>query len=190
MWRTTVDIERNWASVMAIADTQAHLAQFSRPHNWNDPDMLQAGNPGLTAEEEATHFALWCFFAAPLMAGHDPRTMTESVQKLITNEPLLAIDQDVLGQAAVRTQPMPEVDVWSRPLNNGEAWLIVNKTEQALQVIHHNGQRRLNNTALATIPTAARVLPLRGGEKIALAPESTREIPAHGCLPIIHQIQE
>ena len=190
MWRTTVDIERNWASVMAIADAQADITQFSGPHHWNDPDMLQAGNPGLNTAEEETHFALWCFLAAPLMAGHDPRTMTESVRKLLTNEHLLAIDQDALGQAAARTQPMTGVDVWTRPLKNGEAWLVVNKTEEEVQVIHQNGKLRLNNTSIATIGTGAHVLPLRDGKKTPLAHDSTWEIPPHGCLPITSQIQK
>ncbi len=190
MWRTTVDIERNWASVMTIADAQAHITQFSGPHHWNDPDMLQAGNPGLNTAEEETHFALWCFLAAPLMAGHDPRTMTESVQKLLTNEHLLAIDQDALGQAATRTQPITGIDVWTRTLNNGEAWLVVNKTEEAVQVIHQNGELRLNNTSIATIGTGGHVLPLREGKKTPLAHDSTLEIPAHGCLPVTRQIQK
>ena len=188
MWRTTVDIERSWASVMAIADAQADITQYSGPHRWNDPDMLQVGNPGLNSAEEETHFALWCFLAAPLMAGHDPRTMSESVQALLTNEHLLAIDQDVLGQAATRTQPMIGIDVWSRPLNYGEARLVVNKTEEAVQVVYQDGELRLNNTGITTIGAGSRVLPLRDGIDTTLSHNSTWVIPAHGCLPVTRQV--
>lgn len=101
---TTPDIERNWASVLAIADQQARIAAFAGPGVWNDPDMLQVGNPGLSDTESAAHFALWCFFAAPLMAGPDPRTMSAATQRLLTNTALIRINQDALGAGAVRHQ--------------------------------------------------------------------------------------
>lgn len=186
MWRTTVDIERSWESVMAIADAQVPITQFSGPHHWNDPDMLQVGNPGLSMAEEETHFALWCFFAAPLMAGHDPRIMTQSVQELLTNSHLLAIDQDVLGRAATRGQPVPGVDVWARPLSNGEAWLVVNRGEESLWLTYRDGRLLVNAAAIATIPVGAHVLPLRAGEIAELLENTRWEVPAHGCLPINH----
>ena len=187
MWRTTVDIERNWESVMAIADAQAKISQFTGPHRWNDPDMLQAGNPGLNQAEEESHFALWCFLAAPLMAGHDPRTMNDSVRALLTNVHLLGIDQDSLGIAATRRQPNPAVDVWHRPLSNGQAWLVVNRAPEVLRLTYQAGALRLEATSLAAIRTGAHVLPLRTGEPTLLAEGTVWEIPAHGCLPLIHR---
>ncbi len=187
MWRTTVDIERNWASIMSIADSQAQITAFTGPHHWNDPDMLQAGNPGLNEVEEETHFALWCYLAAPLMAGHDPRTMTDGVRELLTNPHLLGIDQDPLGKAATRTQPIQDVDVWARPLSDGEAWLVVNKTEHTIRLTHQDGELRLGQTAISPIAAGAQVLPLRSGSPTPLAEGTLWEIPPHGCLAVSHR---
>ena len=132
MWRTTPDIEKNWASVLSIADNQAAISAFSGPGAWNDPDMLQVGNPGLSARESATHFALWCFFAAPLMAGHDPRAMSTATQRLLTNAALIAINQDALGVGAVRQQHASGLDLWTRPLSAGRGWLLVNRSEDPI----------------------------------------------------------
>ncbi|MFB9165024.1 glycoside hydrolase family 27 protein [Arthrobacter psychrochitiniphilus] len=187
MWRTTVDIERNWASIMSIADTQALITEFAGPHHWNDPDMLQAGNPGLNKVEEETHFALWCYLAAPLMAGHDPRTMSDGVRELLTNPHLLGIDQDPLGKAASRTQPVQDVDVWARPLSDGEAWLVVNKTENTIHLTHQDGELRLGQVTISPIAAGAQVLPLRSGSPAPLTEGTLWEIPPHGCLAVSHR---
>lgn len=184
MWRTTGDIERNWASVMSIAEAQANIAEFTGPNHWNDPDMLQAGNPGLSAAEEETHFALWCFFAAPLMAGHDPRAMTEPVRRLPTNPHLLGIDQDSLGLAATRRTITPGVDLWTRPLSDGNAWLVVNKSGAPVRVHYLGGQLSLNAAGICPVATTATTLPLRGGNPAPLMEGSHWDLPAHSCLPI------
>ena len=30
------------------------------PGGWNDPDMLEVGNGGMTTAEYEAHFSLWC----------------------------------------------------------------------------------------------------------------------------------
>ena len=52
-------------------DDQAGREKYAGPGHWNDPDMLEVGNPGLSLEEARSHFSLWAILAAPLIAGND-----------------------------------------------------------------------------------------------------------------------
>ncbi|MCY0879262.1 MAG: glycoside hydrolase family 27 protein [Firmicutes bacterium] len=114
MWRTTPDIadsfrgenipQGTW-SVLRIFEHNRTLNAYAGPGGWNDPDMLEVGNGGLTPTQARSHFALWCLMAAPLLLGHDLRTMTDDTRNIIANRALIAIDQDPLGvQAAVDVQ--------------------------------------------------------------------------------------
>lgn len=119
LWRTTPDIEPSFRSISWIADNQRGLEQYARPGSWNDPDMLQAGNPGLSITECRAHVGLWALLAAPLMAGNDIRTMTRAVAGLLTNPRVVAINQDPLGRQGRRIQREFRFDVWVRELSGG-----------------------------------------------------------------------
>ncbi|HYO23365.1 MAG TPA: glycoside hydrolase family 27 protein [Lacipirellulaceae bacterium] len=129
LWRTTGDITDCWDckpkadwenNVKSILDRQAGLEKYAGPGHWNDPDMLEAGNPGLTFAESRAHFSLWCILAAPLMAGNDVRIMTPEVKQLLTNAEVIAIDQDPAGKQGRRVIKTPEREVWVKPLAGGE----------------------------------------------------------------------
>ena len=64
------------------------------PGHWNDPDMLEIGNGGMTADEYRTHMSLWSLLAAPLIAGNDLRNMTDETKSILMNTDVIAIDQD------------------------------------------------------------------------------------------------
>jgi alpha-galactosidase len=109
LWRTTDDITTAWDTsgqagfrlgVKNIVDLNTGLAGYAAPGRFNDPDMLEVGNGGLTDTEMRSHFALWAVMAAPLMAGNDPRSATKATTDLLTNRTLLAINQDRLGLQA------------------------------------------------------------------------------------------
>jgi alpha-galactosidase len=85
-------------SVMTIAGLNNAAAAHARPGYWNDPDMLVTGEQGLTADEQQTHFALWCIMSAPLMLGNDPRAMKPAEKQLLLNREAIAINQDPTGQ--------------------------------------------------------------------------------------------
>ena len=70
-FRTTSDISDTWGSIEFNFRENVNLASKSGPGGWNDPDMLEVGNGGLTLEEEKTHFALWAISKAPLIIGCD-----------------------------------------------------------------------------------------------------------------------
>ncbi|RZJ98596.1 MAG: glycoside hydrolase family 27 protein [Brevundimonas sp.] len=139
LWRTTGDIHDAWEGtfdyrigLMNIVDLNADLAPFAGPGHWNDPDMLQIGNGGMTTEEYRTHFSLWAMMAAPLMAGNDLATMTPEIHEILTNREVIAVDQDALGRAGARTWKDGDKEVWSRPLvGGGRAVILLNRGETA-----------------------------------------------------------
>jgi hypothetical protein len=97
-WRTTGDIEDNWNSMINIIDQNDQWYQYAGPGGWNDPDMLEVGNGGMTLTEYKTHFALWAISKAPLLIGCDITTMTEDIKKILTNPEVIVINQDSLGE--------------------------------------------------------------------------------------------
>lgn len=130
MWRTTGDIKENWARIMQIYERNVVLHEYASAGHFNDPDMLEVGNGNLNYHENLSHFALWCFMAAPLVLGNDVRQMDKQVLEIITNTKLIAIDQDELCKQAVRLIK-GKVDVLAKPLiNNQTALLCFNKTKK------------------------------------------------------------
>jgi len=119
LWRTTGDISDNWKSMEAIGFNQGRLAPFAGPGHWNDPDMLEVGNGGMTPTEYRTHFSLWCMLAAPLMAGNDLSTMSADTREILTNREVIAIDQDAFGREATRAYQKGGIDVFTRMLADG-----------------------------------------------------------------------
>ncbi|HWA88262.1 MAG TPA: glycoside hydrolase family 27 protein [Opitutus sp.] len=141
LWRTTGDIyasydgqlgwSHGWKGILDLQESLAAnegpdgLAKHAGPGHWNDPDMLEVGNEGLSNAEARAHFSLWCMLAAPLMAGNDVRTMTPETHDILTNKDVIAIDQDSLGKEGYRilSEPAKQREIWIKPLNNGE-WAV------------------------------------------------------------------
>jgi alpha-galactosidase len=97
-WRTTGDIGDNWNSMVSIIDTNDKSYQYGGPGGWNDPDMLEVGNGGMTLTEYKTHFGLWAISKAPLLIGCDITTMGKDIKDILTNLEIIAINQDSLGE--------------------------------------------------------------------------------------------
>lgn len=119
LWRTTGDIRDAWASMSRIGFSQDSLAPYAKPGHWNDPDMLEIGNGGMTDDEYRTHMSLWSMLAAPLLAGNDLRTMTPAIRDILTNREVIAIDQDPAGRQGRRTSATGETEIWTRVLADG-----------------------------------------------------------------------
>jgi alpha-galactosidase len=137
LWRTTGDIYDQFngtpsngysLSVLEILDRQIGLAPYAGSGHWNDPDMLEVGNGGMTADEYRAHFSLWAILAAPLIAGNDLAHMDETTRAILTNKQVIAVDQDSLGQQGTRVAKDGDGEVWARPLaNGGRAALLLNR---------------------------------------------------------------
>lgn len=136
LWRTTGDISDNWNSMIDIFSRQKDLARYAGPGRWNDPDMLEVGNGGMTAEEYKTHFSLWCMLAAPLMAGNDLEQMTPEIKNILLNKELIALDQDTLGRQATCYRDNGEYQIWVKALSNNEkAICLLNKSDEKKSVL-------------------------------------------------------
>ena len=135
LWRTTGDISDNWKSMIGIVAQQVGLEKHAGPGHWNDPDMLEIGNGGMTADEYRTHMSLWCILAAPLLAGNDLRSASRQTLDILENREVIAVDQDGLGRQGRRVAFTPEYGVWARPLANGaQAVALVNLSDDAATV--------------------------------------------------------
>ena len=97
-WRTTGDISDNWNSMLKIIDYNDQWYKYAGPGGWNDPDMLEVGNGGMTLTEYKTHFGLWAISKAPLLIGCDITKMTDNIKNILTNSEIIAINQDKLGE--------------------------------------------------------------------------------------------
>ncbi|MBD3242778.1 MAG: hypothetical protein GF331_19455 [Chitinivibrionales bacterium] len=128
LWRTTSDIVPIWRSVRTIGFGQHALTSYSGPGGWNDPDMLEVGHVGgwgppphptaLTPDEQLTHVGLWCLLGAPLLLGCDLRQMDDWTLALLSNEEVLAVDQDPLGARCRRVRKDSDTQVWARELHD------------------------------------------------------------------------
>ncbi|QKW10288.1 NPCBM/NEW2 domain-containing protein [Streptomyces sp. NA04227] len=98
LWRTTGDISDNWGSMLSIMKKNLPLDEYAGPGAWNDPDMLEVGNGGMTDTEYRTHFSMWSVMAAPLLIGSDLRKAPQSAFDILSNKEVIAVDQDKLGK--------------------------------------------------------------------------------------------
>jgi alpha-galactosidase len=143
LWRTTGDIQDFWEGkkdwgglgVVQIIDLQAGLEAFSGPGHWNDPDMLEVGNGGMTDVEYRSHFSFWCLLAAPLLAGNDLRTMNAATREILMNKEVIAVDQDPLGRQGSRVRDDRDLEVWSRRLaDGGRAVILFNRGAKPAEI--------------------------------------------------------
>jgi alpha-galactosidase len=132
LWRTTGDITDCWdckkeysMGWTRILDLQDGLESYSGPGHWNDPDMLEVGNGGMSATEYKSHFSFWCLLAAPLIAGNDVRNMSPEIKDILTNREALAVDQDPLGAEGRRVWKNGDSEVWSKQMKDGSRTVIL-----------------------------------------------------------------
>ena len=145
-WRTTYDIGDNWNSMLKLARQNEKWWRRAGPGGWNDPDMLEIGNGGMTYEEYKTHFSLWCLMKAPLLIGCDLTSASKETLEILSNVEAIAINQDSLGVQGHRVWsdkggnvevngdvPEGDLEIWAGPLMSGQyAVLLLNtKNEPA-----------------------------------------------------------
>lgn len=127
-WRTTGDIVDTWASVQRLLNKQKKLAPYAQPGHWNDPDMLVLGVVGwnddsrqcrLTEDEQRLHFTMWSMLSSPLLLGCDLTKIDPYTMSLITNDDIIALNQDRLGKQAVLLEEKGKIQVWKKELVDG-----------------------------------------------------------------------
>ena len=144
LWRTTGDISDRWSSVISLVDLSSQYWHVAKPGGWNDPDMLEVGNGGMTATEYRSHFSLWAMMAAPLIAGNDVRAMMDSTRDaaatrdILLNRDVIAVDQDSLGIQGTIVQASPnELQVWVKPLADVASGAAV---QSRVGLLEHHGR--------------------------------------------------
>jgi alpha-galactosidase len=143
MWRATGDIQDCWSckktwggsGFLEIIDLMDPLYSYAGPGHWNDADMLEIGNGGMTTEEYRAHFSLWAIFSAPLLAGNDLEHMTPDTREILLNKEVIAIDQDPMGIQGHRVQKAGDLEVWSKQLaDGGRAVALLNRSDKAATI--------------------------------------------------------
>jgi alpha-galactosidase len=142
-WRTTADIQPCWdcgtewggTGITHILDSVADLHGFAGPGHWNDLDMLEVGNAGLSPGEGRAHFSLWALLASPLMAGNDVAAMPKEAREVLLNREVIAVNQDPLGVAGRRILDRGHDEVWAKPLADGSrAVVLLNRGTETMAV--------------------------------------------------------
>ena len=127
-WRTTGDIVDTWGSMSANGFHSAGIEKYAGPGHWNDPDMLVVGQVGwsanvrptrLTPNEQYTHISLWCLLDSPLLIGCDMTKLDPFTLNLLTNDEVLDVNQDPLGQQASRVVQNGFLEIWAKDLEDG-----------------------------------------------------------------------
>jgi len=146
-WRTTGDITDTWESMSGIGFNQTVQYKYAKPGRWNDPDMLIVGQvgwgdnlrpTGLTPDEQYTHISLWCLLSAPLLIGCDINSMDDFTLNLLTNDEVIAVDQDILGKQAQQMIANDSYQVWMKELEDGSHALGIFNLKDSYQTIAIN----------------------------------------------------
>ncbi|WP_425555976.1 NPCBM/NEW2 domain-containing protein [Kitasatospora nipponensis] len=174
-WRTTGDISDTWSSMISIAHANQALAPYASPGAFNDPDMLEVGNGGMTDTEYRTHFSLWSEMAAPLLIGSDLRVATPATMDIIKNTDVIAVDQDPLGRQGTVIADTGGLVVMSKPLADGGRALTLTNESATTQTIS-------TTAAAAGIGGADsyRLKDLWSGQTSRIHGTISAVVPAHG----------
>ncbi|XP_020675455.1 alpha-galactosidase [Dendrobium catenatum] len=124
-WRTTGDIEDSWDSMTSRADLNDIWASYAGPGGWNDPDMLEVGNGGMTIEEYRSHFSIWALAKAPLLIGCDVRFMSNETLAILSNSEVIDVNQDKLGVQGKKVKSNGNLEVWAGPLSGGKVAVVL-----------------------------------------------------------------
>jgi len=128
LWRTGPDIRDSWH---ALYQTVFHLdrwAPYHGPGHWNDPDMMvlgqvTTGSPmhptRLTPDEQYSEVSMFALLSAPMLIGCPIDRLDPFTLSLLTNEEVIAINQDPDGCPALRQHPRQGVEVWVKSLTDG-----------------------------------------------------------------------
>ncbi|MFB7174437.1 ricin-type beta-trefoil lectin domain protein [Streptomyces sp. NPDC056254] len=144
LWREGKDIKvhnpaspatSRWSSVMGNYGYNRWLGRYAGPGNWNDPDFLIAGAPGLTAAESRSQVALWAMMAAPFILSSDVSKLTPAGLDALGNTRLIALDQDPMGRQGAVVSSNATFEILVRPLANGDrAVAVLNRSSNTRDI--------------------------------------------------------
>jgi hypothetical protein len=188
LWRSTGDIGPCFSgcgewyrNIDQIIDENNLSAQYAGPGHWNDPDMLEVGNSGISNTEAAAHFSMWAIMAAPLIAGNDIRNMSTQTHDILTNKEVIAVDQDPGGIQGTRVADNGDREVWMKPLCNR------NGPEKAVALLNRGGSTTNISVSFSDIGVTgtATVRDLWAHEDLGEHQDSfAADVPSHGVVMV------
>ncbi|KAI0750591.1 glycoside hydrolase [Irpex lacteus] len=140
-WRTTGDIEANWASIANLINYNSFITYGTDFNGRNDMDILEVGNGNLTYDESKTHFTAWALMRSPLLIGTNLSAITPEALSILTNHEILAINQDSVEGTSIspfrwginpdwtynKTHP---AQYWSGKSQNGTVFMLINTLDE------------------------------------------------------------
>ena len=110
LWRISGDMWDHWRILDRQFDLIARWQSQPQPDHWPDADMIPFGHLGIrcfdahgdhwtrfTKDEQLTFMSMWCLMPSPLMLGMNLPDNDDWTNSLLTNDEVLAIDQDALA---------------------------------------------------------------------------------------------
>ena len=187
LWREGYDVATyrrgnpgasRWSSVMSNYGYNRWIGRYAKPGNWNDPDFLIAGDPGLTADESRSQVALWAMESAPMILSSDVSALSSAGLAALGNADIVAVDQDPAGVQAGVVSSSSTTDVLAKPLaNGGRAVAVLNRSSSAQTITTALSTIGLNGCAYSPrTSTRARPRPPRPGSPR----RSPRTVPRSG----------
>jgi alpha-galactosidase len=175
-WRTTGDINDSYAKMLSIYKANIKLGKYAGPGHWNDPDMLEVGNGGMSDTEYRTHFTLWAMMSAPLLVGSDIRKASAATLTILRNSDVIALDQDAKGVQGNEISSANGLHVIRKPLADGDT---------AVALFNETGSTAKISTSLTAIGVSSgthTLTELWSKAKSTTSDTISASVPAHGTV--------
>ena len=188
LWRSTFDIGpcfsgcNEWyRNIDQIIDENNETPDWAGPGHWNDPDMMVIGHSALSHDENVAHFSLWAVMAAPIILGNDLRSMSSEILEILTNEEVLAVNQDPAGVQGTRVADNGDLEVWMKPL------CTLDGPEKAVLLLNRSGGTAGVTVSFSDIGVSgnATVRDLWAHEDLGEFRDSfSAQVPSHGIVMV------
>ncbi|GAA3437277.1 hypothetical protein GCM10018954_068910 [Kutzneria kofuensis] len=175
-WRTTGDINDSYSKMLSIYKANIKLGKYAGPGHWNDPDMLEVGNGGMSDTEYRSHFTLWAMMAAPLLIGSDIRKASAATLTILRNADVIALDQDAKGVQGNEISSSDGLHVIRKPLANGDT---------AVALFNETGKTAKISTTLSAVGVSSgthTLTDLWSKAKSTSSGTISASVPAHGTV--------
>ena len=177
LWRTAPDSRDTYGSMVYNFRSNVGRHEYAKPGRWNDPDMLEVGNGGMSLVEYQAQFSLWAEMAAPLIAGNDLDAMSPATRNILTNREVISVDQDPLGVQGYPIESAGGHWVLDKPLADGDrAVVLFNDTRRTALISTTLRQIGLQNQRSCTLIDLWTGVVSEGGDTVSSA------VPAHGVV--------
>lgn len=177
LWRTAPDSSDTYTSMVYNFTSNVSRQENAKPGGWNDPDMLEVGNGGMSLAEYRAQFSLWAEMSAPLIAGNDLVSMSPAIQSILTNREVISVDQDPLGAQGYAVASVGGHWILTKPLADGD---------RAVVLFNDTGKTALISAAPSLVGLQGRrtyqLIDLWTGDVTEGNGSISSAVPAHGAV--------